>query len=196
MFSRLEEEERRWKRRTTAVQQQLGRAREPAWSHLPSLRPPVSLRPAINPTNLRGSTALRQTGATSHFLPLRTKLSAYLLLIIFWYKKTGIPVNPFFLLFFLQALKKGVHLLRPENPETRARRVVFIGEVVMAMGAQTMLLNDAVTKGKQECRNENDPYLSRKRRSRWTFPPPCLFLPAERSEVESLDLLCLESGSP
>lgn len=37
---------------------------------------------------------------------------------------------------------------RPEEHETPARCFVFIGEVVMAMGAQTMLLNDAVTKRK------------------------------------------------
>lgn len=59
------------------------------------------------------------------------------------------PVKPFFSFFSFTSIKEficcGKH---PEEHETSGRCFVFIGEVVMAMGAQTMLLNDAVTKRK------------------------------------------------
>lgn len=44
----------------------------------------------------------------------------------------------------------------------------------MAMGARAMLSNDAVTKGKQERRDENDPRLSRKAKVTLNFPPTLL----------------------
>lgn len=62
----------------------------------------------------------------------------------------------------------------------------------MAMGAQTMLLNGAVTKGKQGRQDKNDLHLSKNEGHAELSPPPPVFAKRTQSDVELLGLLCLE----
>lgn len=89
---------------------------------LPSFPSSVSLCPSINPTNLRGSTVLRHTGATFPFSAFAYQTVGLFIGHYFFYKRNRqiMPVKPFFFLLFFYE-HQGVHLLRQTS--RRARNV-------------------------------------------------------------------------